>query len=223
MKPGIVKVTETKTSDIEAVGAVLEVSVSGENVIFGNAAYEKSVEVKKLVDSIMTISNTIKITIVGIRIESESGWLHKSTKGSYQVSIEVTELDILNKVFTAMVGQNNMKLDGIEWKFNEDAIKIKLITEAMIAAKNRAESMINAIGFKIGGVISCSDSYDVPRTNTSIHEWGEFRRSESSIPAKLRAQNVNLGTEIRGRKEIAAVATLEFYIINEIAQQGNDG
>ncbi len=45
MKPGILKVTETKSKDIEAIGAVLNVSVIGENLVFGNAAFEKSIEV----------------------------------------------------------------------------------------------------------------------------------------------------------------------------------
>ncbi|GDY13318.1 hypothetical protein LBMAG53_21960 [Planctomycetota bacterium] len=221
MKPGILKVTETKSSDIDAIGAVLNVSVSGENMVFGNAAYEKSIEVKKIVDSILKISNAIKINIVGVRIESETGWLNKSTKGSYQILLEVTELDTLNKVFTAMVGHKNIKLHGIEWKYNEDATKNNLITEAMIAAKIKAELMTNAIGLKIGGVISCSDSYDVPNTNISIQDNSDNVLSELSTRSRRSVHNVNLGTEIRGRKKIAAVATVEFYVINEIAQQGD--
>ena len=221
MKPGILKVTETKSKDIEAIGAVLNVSVIGENLVFGNAAFEKSIEVKKLVDSIIKISNTIKVSIVGVRIESETGWLLKSTKGSYQIIIDVTELDTLNKVFTAMVGLNNIKLYGIEWKYDEEAVKIQLITDAMICAKKKADSMINAIGLKIGGVISCSDSYEVPNTNISIHDYSDNCLSEQVVRSRRVVQNVNLGTEIRGRKRITAVASVEFYVNNEIAQQGD--
>lgn len=179
----------------------------------------------QLVDSILKISNAIKISVVGVRIESETGWFLKTTKGSYQIIIDVNELENINMVFTAMVGLNNIKLNGIEWKYNEDLVKIELIKEAIICAKMKADTMINAIGLKIGGVVSgvvsCSDSYGVPNTNISIHDFSERNLSGEVLRSRSAIQSVNLGTEILGRKKITAVTTVEFYVINNVAQQGD--
>ena len=46
MNHGIIKVTEKQSAEIEAYGAKLYIYIHGENLVYGNAALEKSVEVK---------------------------------------------------------------------------------------------------------------------------------------------------------------------------------
>ena len=171
---------------------------------------------KVAVEKIRSISSEISISIQGIHIATESGWFTKSSKGGYSIQVVLNDIGLFGQVLAIIVELKNVNLHGIEWLYNEDEAKLELISKAMIAAKKKAEVMINAVGYTISGIQSCSDSYEIPSSNIFFHS--PINQEQDLAMRSRRATNtVDLGTEIRGRKEITAIASIEFIVRSPIS------
>jgi hypothetical protein len=89
----------------------------------------------------------------------------------------------------------------------------------MAKAKKKADAMMAVVGYRVVGIRACSDSYEIPKVNitfrTPISDLGEV------VSLKARSwkagPNIDIGTEIKGKKEITAIASVEFTIDKESA------
>ena len=82
MKNGVLNVSEQASAFIDANGIKLNLTVQGENLIFGNAALDKNQNVKALVQTIKEIDPSAIISLDNIKIQSETGWFTQISKGS---------------------------------------------------------------------------------------------------------------------------------------------
>jgi len=215
MEPGILKVTEKVTKELEAIGLKLHITVAGEKLIYGNAALEKCSEVKQVVDDVRKVNAAAEIVTKGVYIKSETGWFTKSSRGVYQIEVRLNALANVNETLGAIIDARNVELRSFEWIFDDESVKMALIKQAMKKAKEKAESMVGEIGYKIIGIRSCSDSYEIPNVNVTMRRGSEI--DEMGLRVRSSARNTmptvaDFGTELRGKKEVSAVIAAEFLI-----------
>ena len=214
MKTGILKVTERAKAEINAIKAKLHLGITGENVLFGNAAIEKAKEIKELVEKISKIPDfKFTISVKSVRVISQTGWFSKSSKGVYSIVIDCDGIDKIGEVIWQISETANMMISELEWVFDDDGAKMELIKIAVKKCIDKGNAMVDVSGHQISHINAASDSYDVPNVNLSVRgidlDDGLERRSRRVVAGSSVA---NIGTEIRGVKEITATASIEFVI-----------
>jgi Protein of unknown function (DUF541) len=213
MNNGILKVSEESRKTIDAVSVRLHITIQGENFVFGNAAIEKCQDVKLAVTKIVALDGNSTITIDGVTIKSETGWFTKGSKGDYRITVKLGEMGKVNDVLGAIMELKNASMDSLEWEYDEYTAKVLLIEESVKRCKHKAEVMATALEKTIVGIKTCSDSYEVPDDNIQTN----IRNKYPSLDVRARrsvAVPGDFGTEVKGKKEISAVATIEFYLSN---------
>lgn len=220
MEQGILKLTEQEIGEVEAHSVKIGLTVEGENFLYGNAAFEKCAEVKKAVDRLKAVEPEVGIYVKSVQVKSESGWFSKSSKGVYQLEVVLKNLIKLNEILGIVMDMDNVKMNCLEWVFNDDDAKIELIKKAMAKAKKKAEAMVSVVGYKIIGIRACSDSYDIPNTNVTIRAPSKDcrdikKRAMQSQILDASFADIDIGTEMKGKKEITAIVSLEFVIDKE--------
>lgn len=213
MNYGILKVSEEVKKTFDATGTKLHISIAGENFIFGNAAIEKSNDVKIAVGKLQTIDKNLIISVDSVVIKSETGWFTKGSKGVYRLTVTLSDLSKLNDILGAVMELKNVDMESLEWIYDEYQAKITLIEEAVKRCKAKAELMASVLGEAIVGIRALSDSYDVPI------DYKLFQSMQVPAPARDRSFKKaealgDFGTEVRGKIEISAIATVEFFLAN---------
>jgi uncharacterized protein YggE len=216
MNYGILKVSEEVKKTFDACGAKLHISIAGENFVFGNAAIEKCNDVKTAVDKINSIDDKSNISVDGVIIRSETGWFVKGSKGLYRLTIALSDLSKVNDVLAAVMELKNVDMQSLEWIYDDYHAKITLIEKAVIRCKTKAELMASSLGKTIVGVKSLSDSYEIPNNENLYQIAQDIRPSPAlSRSRKTSAKMADFGTEVKGKTEISAVATVEFFLAND--------
>jgi uncharacterized protein YggE len=211
---GVIKVSETETTEIMASSARLHITVEEQNFIFGNAVLEKSEEVKRLVTEIKKFDIEDKdITVKNIYFDIESGLFSKSSVGKYKIAIAIDDLQNLSDILGIIAIQKTVRLDRLEWIFTqENEQKIELSKNAIVKAEKKARAMVEAIGFKIAGIKSCWDSIDFPAEAIEVNFNNMYGSGDSERRRRVTTPQVDIGTDFKATKEISATVTVEFTI-----------
>lgn len=200
---GIIKIAEKAEKYIRAVSAKLHLQISGANFFYGNAALEKADEVKSLVEDLAKVGFDGKnIFVKDVTLESDSGIFGKSTKSTYQLDLNVENLDLMGEVLGVVAAQKNCQLRFTEWVFDEDAARLELAKEALIKAKRKADAMAEAVGYKIVGIKECADVY-YPLQKDVMRDFAEQGFA-------LRAAKI--GAEFQNENKVSAEVSVEFFI-----------
>jgi len=212
---GNIRISETQETEINANAAKLHISITGENFVYGNAALEKSVEVKNLVEDLKKLGLTDEnFAVKSVSVKTETGFFAKSSKGIYQIAVHVKDLSLLSNVLGVVAGQKNANLISLEWIFDEDESRLELARQVLIKAKRKADLMAEAVGYTIVGIKNCSDSYVSPPETHNVNfgvappmmARARFSEAESYAPA-------DIGTQFRGEKKISAQVTVDFIVV----------
>ena len=204
-KTGILKISETAERFINAVSAKLHLEISGENFIYGNAALDKSVEVKNLVEDLKQVG-VENILVKDVAIQTETGFFNKSSKGTYKIVVRVEDLELMPDALGAVAAQKNCRLSFTEWIFNEDEARIELAREALVKAKRKADQMAEAVGYQIVGIKSCSDVYnELPKSQP-------FSESFSGIRAKRQIDSADIGAQFQNENKVSSQVFVKFII-----------
>lgn len=209
-KSGIIKISETAEKYIQAVSAKLHLQIEGENFFYGNAALEKSVEVKNLVESLNQIGVTAEnILIKDVSLQTDSGIFSKSSKATYKIAVLIKDLRLMSEALGVITSQKNCQLVSTEWWFDEDEVRIELAREALIKAKRKADSMAEAVGYKIVGIKECVDSYkELPKQPLSY----QMMAPQSKARGGFSFGSADIGTEFQNENKVSAQVFVEFII-----------
>jgi hypothetical protein len=216
MNHGTIRVTEEAKTTIDASSVKLHIAIEGDNFIFGNAAIEKCSDVKTAVVKIQSIDENATISVDAVLIRSDTGWFTKATKGSYKLTVRLLDLAKINDMLGALMELKNVSLESIEWEYKDFNEKIAMSKEAARKCQDKAEAVITGLGKRLIGIHSCSDSYELSEDD-GIHNpcGGSSISSERKTFRRAVASPVDFGTSVRGKKDITAVFTIEYYIDNK--------
>ena len=201
------KISETVEQFINAVSAKLHLEISGENFVYGNAALEKSAEVKNLVEDLKQVGIGVENVLVkDVSIQTDTGFFSKSSKGTYKIVVRVEDLELMPNALGAIAAQKNCRLNFTEWIFNEDEARIELARQALVKAKRKADEMAQAVGYEIIGIKSCSDVYNELPKSEPISE--DFSR----MAMRRQISTTDIGAQFQNENKVSAQVFVEFII-----------
>src|SRR5512134_3366754 len=95
-KPDTIKISVSHREEIFASHANLYVTVKGSSIVSGNEAMKKAREVSQLVEALTRFGlSPDSIQLQGVRIETASGTLLKSSSAIYHLKVKTETLDQL--------------------------------------------------------------------------------------------------------------------------------
>ena len=152
-KPDTIKISASHREEIFASHANLFVTVKGSSVVSGNEAMKKAREVSQLVEALTRFGlSPDAIQLLGIRFETASGTLLKSSSATYQLRVRAEKLDQLAELLDIIGSQRNATLERIEWKYPEETAREQGLETAITKAKAKAEKVAVALGVKLLGI-----------------------------------------------------------------------
>jgi uncharacterized protein YggE len=159
MKPDTIKVSAFHREEIFASHANLYVTVKGSSLVSGNEALKKAREVSQLVEALTRYGLSPEaVQLLGVRLETASGALLKSSSAIYRLRIRLEKLEQLAELLDIIASQKNATLERIEWKYPEEAARERGLDAAIARGKAKAEKVAAAMGVKLLGVYDFSEN-----------------------------------------------------------------
>ena len=152
-KPDTIKVSAFHKEEIFASHANLYVTVKGSSIVSGNEAMKKAKEVNQLVEALTSYGlSPDAIHLQGVRIETASGALLKSSSAVYSLKIKAEKLEQLAGLLDIIAEQKNATMNRIEWKYPEDVARDRGLESAIAKGKAKAEKVAASLGVQLLGV-----------------------------------------------------------------------
>ena len=164
-KPDTIKVSAMHQEEIFASHANLYVTVKGSSVVSGGEAMKKAKEVNQLVEALTRFGLSPEaIQLQGVRIETATGTLLKSSSARYHLKVKSEKLEQIPELLDIVAEQKNAALERIEWKYPEDEARDRGLESAIAKGKAKAEKVAAAMGVKLLGVYDfMENTYDEER------------------------------------------------------------
>ena len=198
-KPDTIKVSAFHKEEIFASHANLYVTVKGSSLVSGNEAMKKAREVSQLVEALTDFGlSPDAIHLQGVRLESASGALLKSSSAVYHLKVRTEKLDQLPGLLDILAAQKNASLDRIEWKYPEDEARERGLDAAIVKGKAKAEKVAAAMGVKLLGVYDfMENTYDEERPPMPFQAMEMGMKSRAAM-----ADQPSLNMEVQHSKTI---------------------
>jgi len=207
-KPDTIKVSASHREEVFASYANLYVTVKGSSLVSGNEAMKKAREVSQLVEALTRPAQSggegfglspDSIHLQGVRIESTSGALLRSSSAIYQLKVKTEKLDQLAGLLDVVAEQKNASVDRIEWKYPEDEARERALESAIAKGKAKAEKVAAAMGVKLLGVYDfMENSYDEERPPMPF----QAKAMEMRSPGVVASAASSLSMEIQHSKTV---------------------
>jgi uncharacterized protein YggE len=170
-KPDTIKVSALHREEIFASHANLYVTVRGSSIVGGNEAMKKAREVSELVEALTRFGLSPQaIQLRGVRMETSSGKLLRSSSANYHLKVKNEKLDELPRLLDILAEQKNASLERIEWRYPEDEARERALEAAIAKGKARAEKVAAALGVKLLGVYDfMENTFDEERPPMPFH------------------------------------------------------
>ena len=198
-KPDTIKVSAFHREEIFASHANLHVTVKGSSLVSGNEAMKKAKEVNQLVEALTRFGlSPDAVQLQGVRIETASGVLLKSSSAIYRLKIRCEKLDQLADLLDVIASQKNATLERIEWKYPEESAQERGLESAIAIGKAKAEKIAAAMGVKLLGVYDfMENTFDEERPPMPFQAMEMGMKSRAAV-----ADEPSLGMEIQHSKTI---------------------
>ena len=198
-KPDTIKVSATHREEIFASHANLYVTVKGSSLVGGSEAMKKAREVSQLVEALTRFGlSPDAIQMQGVRIETASGSLLKSSSARYHLKVKSEKLEQLAGLLDILAEQKNATLERLEWKYPEDEARERGLESAITKGKAKAEKVAAAMGVKLLGVYDfMENTYDEERPPMPYQAKAMEMRSLGAV-----ADQPSLNMEIQHSKTI---------------------
>ncbi len=159
IKPDTIKVSAFHREEIFASHANLYVTVKGSSIFSGNEAMKKAREVSQLVEALTHYGlSPDAIQLQGVRIETTSGTVLKSSSAVYRLKIKTEKPDQIAELLDIIAEQKNATLERIEWKYPEEAARERGLDAALVKGKDKAAKIASALGVKLLGIYDFVES-----------------------------------------------------------------
>jgi uncharacterized protein YggE len=214
MDYGILRVSETETTEIEAARAFVMINVASEKILFGNAAIAASEDLKAVIAKVKTVSEDVEVDTESVSVATNSGIFSKNSTANYTVRLTVNDLSALGATLGICSEGKKLSVRSVTWDYEEDEAKLNLIKSAIRRAKRKADEMMAEIGYAVIGIRSCSDSYQAPNIGEIIISGPNASPFNDTMEmARGRAMRaVDFGTQFKSKKQISATCTIEFLV-----------
>ncbi|HJS17492.1 MAG TPA: SIMPL domain-containing protein [Anaerolineales bacterium] len=211
-KPDTIKVSALHREEIFASHANLYVTVKGSSIVSGNEAMKKAREVSQLVEALTRYGlSPDAIQLQGVRIETASAAVLKSSSAVYRLKIKSETVEQLAELLDIVAEQKNATLERIEWKYPEEAAREQGLDTAIAKGKAKAEKVAASLGVKLLGVYDfMENTFDEERPPMP------FQAMERSVKARAAmADEPSLNMEVQHSKTIHVNVEI-WYRVSEL-------
>jgi uncharacterized protein YggE len=209
-KPDTLKVSAFHKEEIFASHANLYVTVKGSSIVSGNEAMKKAKEVSQLVEALTHFGlSPDAVQLQGVRIETATGALLKSSSAVYSLKIKAEKLDQIAGMLDIIAEQKNASMNRIEWKYPEDAAREHGLESAIAKGKAKAEKVAASLGVKLLGVYDfIENAFDEERP--PMH----FQAMEMAPMARAKgaADQPSLGMDVQHSKTIHVTVDIWYRV-----------
>lgn len=208
-KPDTIKISVSHKEEIFADRADLFVTVRGSSLVSGDAAMKKAREVNQLVEALTAAGvNPEAILMQGVRIETATGMLLKSSSAIYRLKVQCEKLDQLPELLDIFASQKNAALERIEWKYPEEAARERGMDAVLAKAKSKAAKIAATLGVKLLGVYDFIENvYDEEMPYPAFAAQAMPMRAAGKA-----APEPSLGMEIQHSKTIRVSAEIWYRV-----------
>lgn len=211
MDHGLLRVTARESTHVPAVSAKLHLRIEGETFVMGNAVMQRSREVRELVTALKTFGISDEdVSVEGVQAKLNQGLLAKGTKVTFKLIVHARDIAVIGDLLGAVANVRHAELERIEWVFDDEEIALELSSKAMAKAHRKASTMAAAIQYAVVGIRAASDSLELPDISDVVLHAQDFMLMERARVPK--GGSVDLGTEFKASREIAAVVSAEFVV-----------
>lgn len=171
----LLRVTATECKRLTASEAKLHLLISGETFMLGQIALQKVRELRSFVARCREDGLDAKqapIEVLGAQVNNASGLIRKNQKVDFLILVRIDPSQ-LPKLLGIIGAQNNVKLQRLDWKFDDFEASISLAATAMKKARRKANALAKASGHVVLGVHSASDVWSIPKQQVVIGEIPE--------------------------------------------------
>ena len=215
LEHGILRVTATETTEVEAVRAKLHVRIEGETFVLGNAALTRSREVAELVSRLKSLGLTDDdAQVSGVQAKINQGVMTKASRAVFRLAFTVRDLGKIPDLLGAITGVKHAELEWLEWVFEDEAVSLELAGRAMKKALEKATAMAAAVHHEITGIRAVSDSSKMPEAAGLSFDAGDWINQERARVS--RESRVDVGTEFKAAREVSATVTVDFVIAKTV-------
>ena len=209
-KPDTIKVSAFHREEIFASHANLYVTVKGSSIFSSSEAMKKAREVSQLVEALTRYGLSPEaIQLQGVRIETASGTVLKSSSAVYRLKVKVEKLDQLAELLDIIAEQKNATLERIEWKYPEEEARARGLESALTKGKEKAGKIAASLGVKLLGV------YDfVENTFDEERPPMPFQAAEMGLRSRAVADAPSLNMDIQHSKNVQVNVEI-WYRISE--------
>jgi uncharacterized protein YggE len=185
-KPDTIKVSAFHREEILASHANLYVTVKGSSIVSGNEAMKKAKEVNQLVEALTRFGlGPDAVHLQGVRIETSSGALLKSSSATYHLKIKSEKLEQLADLLDIVAEQKNATLERIEWKYPEATARERGLESAITKGKEKAEKVAASLGVKLLGVYDfIENAFDEERPPMPFQAMEMGMKARAAVPSE---------------------------------------
>lgn len=203
---GLLRVTAEDHAEITAHSARLHLLILGETFVLGNAALEQSREVRALAEGLRAAGVGDSLRVQGVRIASASGLLLKHQKAEFRLAADVAPTG-LPAALGVIAAQKNVRIQRLEWQFDDFGASIGLSASAMQKARRKAEAIAGAAGLAVMGIEQVSDTWETPAQPLS------FMEPEAALSrARAVAGPLDVGVDYSATQTVTVRLTVDFQI-----------
>jgi hypothetical protein len=204
---GILRITVEESVRIQAIRARVHATITGSSTFAGGTAARTASEVRDLVSALSEHHvGEDAIEVVGIRAENGSGLMAKNQRIEIQLVIDITP-DLLPAALGTLTARTGLRIDQLEWVYDEFEASIPATTAALAKARHKATIVAAAAGQRITGIAEISDSWN----RASAH--GDFGRARAfSVTAAKSAPELDLGLDLNATAQLNVHLNVEFEL-----------
>lgn len=203
---GILRINVDDAVRIEASRARVHVTLTGSSAVMPGTAARKAAEVRDLVAALADQQlGEDAIEITSVRAENGQGWLTRGQKVEIElvVAAQAAQLPGVLGVLTARPG---LRVDDLEWVYDEFEASIAATAEAMVKARRKADAIAAAAGQRIVAIVEASDSWSRP----SPRLGAPVATRMMALGAAKAAPELDLGLELNSTTELAIHLSVDF-------------
>jgi uncharacterized protein YggE len=206
-KPDTIRISAAQREEVDATFVELFVAIKGSSLVTGSAALKKAKEVSLLVEELTNSGlPTEAIHLQSVHTEASGGVVLRSSSAIYRLRIRCENLDQLPDLLGIVASQKNGTLEGLEWKYPEEAAWERALDKALGKAETKARKVAAALGVKLLGV------YNFTEIIVDREAEGVFRPAQALEGHVGVARMRTLGMEIQHTKPVEVRAEIEYRI-----------
>ena len=216
IKPDTIKISASHREEIFASHANLYVTVKGSSIFSGNEAMKKAREVSQFVEALTRYGlSPDAIQLQGVRIETSSGPVLKSSSAVYRLKVKTEKVDQLAELLDLIAEQRNAALERIEWKYPEAEARARGLDAALAMGKEKAARVATSLGVRLLGVYDfMENTFDEERPPMP------FQAMEMNMKARAAvAEQPSLNMEIQHSKTIQVNVEI-WYRVSDLENRG---